>query len=192
MLTIQASPGEHITSAAKRLAEAATAKGTAKLTFNDVTVTAKPGDTADAIVARWDAEMERRRVAYINSDDGKAAAKAREDGIAAMQEKHDLLMQDLRSLDWSNDVAVLDWICAMQEPSDCSGVAVRKGEIIGTFAAHGFHPNVNVGNAFNGKDRDNHFRYIVGQALDCLQRVSIHGIVHKFSDDWKRQFLYRK
>jgi hypothetical protein len=145
--------------------------------------------TAEDIVEEWRQTVNARSIAYVNSPEGKAAAAAREAKIAEMQEAHDLAIQDLRSLDWSSDVAVLDWVCRIQGATDHIGVVVRTQEIVDTFRRHGFEPSVNCGDAFKPDDRDNVHRYIVGQALDNLGSMgAIRGIIHKFAGDWKSRF----
>lgn len=96
---------------------------------------------------------------------------------------------EVRGVFNQTDVAVLDWLCAIQDSTDHVSVAVDKAAIIGAFESAGFKPNVNCGPAFREDDRDNVFRYLVGQALDGLQSVAIHEIIHKFSDDWKAKFV---
>lgn len=39
----------------------------------------------------------------------------------------------------------------------------------------------------DAEDRENVFRYIVGQCLDGLKSVAIHSIMHKFVAGWKKQ-----
>ena len=99
-------------------------------------------------------------------------------------------MEQLPNLDFANQEAVLDWICEFQDPSDHIGVAKNQGEVLKIFAEHGYQTSVNTGEAFNGEDRDNFARYIVGQALDGLKGDvgAIHQVVHKFTDDWKKKF----
>ncbi len=187
---IECLAGDHILTAAKRLIKAALDHGEATTTFNGVTLTARPGDTPESIAYAYDRECEALHRAYINSPEGKAAAAARDAEIADLQEKHDCLMRDLLSLDFSSDVAVLDWICSMQESSERIGVVVCRDDIVSIFARHGLLPNVNTGSAFRESDRDNSYRYIVGQALDCLSRGGgIHGIIHHFTDKWKDRFV---
>lgn len=191
METIELCAGEHVQKASIRLSVAAASHGAAKMEFNDVTVIAKAGDTPDQIVNRWQAQQDAAHQAYINSDAGKAAAAAREKEVQRLQNKHDDLMVDLQSLDFASDVAVLDWLCAMQEPSDHIRVATRNADIVRIFSDHGFEAGVNCGDNYQKDDRDNAFRYLVGQCLSGLKSVAIHGIIHKFAADWKERFVAR-
>ena len=189
MHAIEGSPGEHISAAAKRLCAAASEHGQASLKFNDVTLIANAGDTADSVERDFDKQCRERHIAWINSPEGKASAVRRDAQIASMQERHDCLMRDLAALDFTDDVAVLDWLCAMQEPTDHVGVQVDRAGIVAAFARHGFEPNVNTGAAYRDADRDNSFRYLVGQALSTLQACAIHGMVNDFTARWKTRFV---
>lgn len=189
MIEVHVQAGEHIDSAIKALVSAAQQHGSAKATFNDVQLVADANSTASGLLSEWSRKQEEAAVAYRNSPEGKAAAADHETRIQSAQETHDRLVQDLATLDFKNDVAVLDWICAIQDSTDHVGVAVNKPAIASAFAAAGYEPAVNIGKDFKPDDRDNVFRYIVGQALNCLQSVAIHGMTHTFVANWKDKFL---
>lgn len=189
MHTIEGRAGEHISTAAERLCAAAAEHGEALMKFNDVTLIARSGDSPDDVVRDFEKQCDERHIAWINSPEGRAFAARRDAEIAALQERHDCLMRDLAALDFQDDVAVLDWLCAMQEPSDRTGVMVDSAGIIAAFSRHGFGPGVNTGDDYRADDRDNSFRYIVGQALSTLQACAIHGIVRDFAKRWKDRFV---
>ena len=189
MQTIDFLGGEHIASAAAKLVEAAKAHGAAKGKFNDIELIAKPDSSPDDLVAYFERECAARSEAYRNSPEGKEAAKASNDCRASLQAKHDALMDCLPALDWKNDVAVLDWICAMQEPSDHVGVISRRETIVSAFERHGFKAGANCGKNYRDGDRENTFSYLVGQALSGLKEgPAIHSIIHKFASEWHTRF----
>lgn len=181
--------GVHINKAAEILIAAATEHGEAHGIFNEIMLKASPSMTVAEVVADYHQRLDAREVAWRNSPEGQAAERDREERVRASQEKHDLLVRGLASLDFTNDIAVLDWLCAIQDATDHVSVVVRKNEILETFKRHGFEPGANCGDNFKGDDRENVFRYIVGQALGTLQHVAIHGIIHKFAADWKAEFV---
>jgi len=181
--------GIHISTAAQMLVEAAWKTGDARGTFNDITLTAARGETADDIIARYNSECEKRAEAYRRSRDGIKAAEDNRLEIQAAQATHDRLIIELATIDWSDRGVILDWICAMQGPSDRSGVNKDTATILATFAQHGYRPGVNCDEAFKPGDADNEFHWLVGQALATLQLVAIHGVVHKFAADWKSKYL---
>lgn len=189
--TVRAKLGQDVSEFAAELAEIARRHGKARGIHNDIDIVADVTSTVGDLVAQWQKKVHDKRVAYINSPEGIAAAAEREARIVAMQERHDNLVRDLSTLDFANDVAVINWLCAVQGSTDHVGVIVNKERIISAFREAGFAANANCGSAFKEYDRDNVFRWIVGQALDCLDRVSIHGVIHKFADDWKNKFCAR-
>lgn len=182
-------PGLHIRDAAILLTNTANEHGEAEGTFNGVTLRAAPGAEPRDIEAEFDREIARRAEEYRNSPEGRSAAEKSNAERAALQAKHDDLMKRLPSLDFKNRLAVMEWLCAMQEPSDRIGVIVRKETICAAFAKHGFLPNANCGGEFRPDDCDNVFRYLVGQALSGLSDgPAIHGVIHKFAADWRDKF----
>lgn len=189
MIKLEAHAGQHVEGFAADLIEAAKQHGSAEGVHNGALMVATPSSTVAELVAQWDRKQQEAAVAYRNSPEGQAAAAADEASVQAAQEKHDLLMQDLATLDFASDVAVLDWLCAFQDVSDNGSVAKSTGAVSGAFKAAGFAENANCGPNYKPDDRDNAFRYIVGQALDGLRTVAIHGIIHKFAADWRAKFV---
>jgi len=181
--------GCHINTAARMLVEAARDGTGAFGHFNDIRLNATPAATAESIVEFFNNETVRRHDAYKKSPAGKAAEVEREQRRRDAQATHDGLMVRLRTLDFSNDVAVLDWICAMQGASDHVGVIVRRETIASAFEKRGFVENANCGEDYRAGDRENMFRYLVGQALNGVKSgPAIHPIIHKFVGEWKAQF----
>lgn len=189
---IEFGAGTHIAEAAKMLVAARDREGCpVQGQFNDIVLVADLATTPDDIVVAFNRECARRSKEYRNSPEGKRAAAETEQRRSAAQSKHDALMAALPSLDMSNDTAVLDWLCGMQEPSDHVGVIIRRSTIVSVFESAGFVANANTGKNYKEGDRANMFRYLVGQALDGLKRgPAIHPIIHKFSDEWRKKFLH--
>jgi hypothetical protein len=188
MHTVKFGAGTHISEAAIQLVDAAELYGEACGTFNEIELRASKGTEAAAVVASFNAQLDAREEAWNASPEGISYRAKQLAEIAAAQEKHDAMVAGLATLDFANGVAVLDWICGIQDATDHVGVNVARDQIISQFAAHGFEPNVNCGDAFKADDRENVLRWIVGQALDGLRSVAIHGIIHKFAGEWKSKF----
>lgn len=189
MQQIEFGAGEHISRAACRLVAAAQKYGEAKGQFNDIELTATKATIPQDITAYFDAECARRSEAYRASPEGISAAKRNQDEIEAMEAERDRLMAVLPTLDFSNQVDVLDWLCAIQVPSDRSGVAVDSKTVLDAFGGHGLIAGANCGKDFDGESRDNFYRYIVGQGLSGLKDgPAIHGIINKFTAEWKVKF----
>lgn len=181
--------GTPIDKAAEMLVAAAVTHGFASGKFNDIELTADASTKPEAILAYWEKETAARSEAYRNSPEGIQAEREREQRRADAQQKHDALMRKLPTLDMSNDSAVLDWLCQMQEPSDHVGVIVRRQTIVQAFEKAGYEAGANCGKDYRKGDRANMFRYLVGQALDGLKRgPAIHSILHKFAAEWRAAF----
>ena len=189
MKEVHFSAGSHIDDAAKILVAAATEHGQATGKFNDIALTADRSSTPESIAAFYTSECERRADAYRKSPAGIAAAAASKKDRSERQAEHDALIKRLSSLDWSSDAEVLAWMVAMQEPSDRIGVVVDRKTIVSAFEQHGFVAGANCGADYKRGDRDNEFRWLIGQALSGLKDgPAIHGIIHKFAADWRRRF----
>ena len=190
MVEIATHLGESIDNAAVRLVQAADEHGEATAKFNDIELFAAKGFAAEGVVRHYMDEVEKRSRAWRASPEGRRVEQERETRRSEMQAKHDNLVRRLPSLDMSNDVAVLEWLCQMQEPSDHTGVILQRQNIVSKFEAAGYKPNENTGDDFRKDNRANVFRYLVGQALAGLKEgPAIHGILHSFAADWRRDFV---
>lgn len=188
-VNIKFSPGTHIEQAAEQLVAAAVEHGTATGQFNDVPLTADASSTPAEIVSRWNSESDARAAAWRASPEGKKAEQESNQRRADAQTLHDSLMKRLPALNMKDDAAVLDWLCQMQGPTDHVGVIVRRDTIVSHFEKAGYRSNVNYGDDFKPRDRDNVFRYLVGQALHGLKEgPAIHPILHKFAAEWRADF----
>jgi hypothetical protein len=183
--------GTHIAAAAKMLVDAvAKTHEPVQGKFNDILLVADVSSTPDGIVAFFDQQCAIRAEEYRNSPEGKRAEQETEERRSRLQQTHDSLMRKLPSLDMRDQVAVLDWLCQMQEPSDHIGIILRRATIVSAFEKAGFVANANTGKAYKADDRDNSFRYLVGQALAGLKDgPAIHSILHKFTKEWRAKFL---
>lgn len=182
-------PGEDIGSAARRLTKAAYVSGYATGTFNDVVLEAHSDTAAYDVVMHYNRECARRRTEYEASPEGQAEIAARNDERQRLQSLHDELVAQLDILDFSNDSDVIDWLSQMQEPSDRIGVTVDRERILAAFRSHGLVPGMDVSPRFNSNDRASFYRWLVGQALEGIKTISIHGIFHKFAREWREKFV---
>lgn len=188
MRTIEFMPGTRVDEAAAELVHVAEKYGEAQGSFNQIMLTAKRDTAPEDIVEYFHRESAARAEAWRNSPEGKAYEARRVADVATNQAVHDRLVAQLPELDFGNPVSVLNWLCAIQGATDHAGVSVNKAAILEAFTAHGFTPGANCGADFRADDSDNVFRWLVGQALDGLQHVAIHGVIHDFAAGWKAKF----
>lgn len=191
-ITYEPGLGETIESAAKTAATIAWHRSNGHqvfLKFNDIVI---PADLCShRIMDAYKAECNRRAEAYRQSDEGKRAAREREERKAEAQRKVDDLMRELPHLDFRNLNEVISWVERLQPASDHAGVIVPVNVVIGAFREHGFEANANTGDAFDGNDERNYAGCVVGQALDGLSSMgAIHPMVVDFADRWRT--LFRK
>lgn len=189
MHTVHFGPGEHISRAACRLVDAAKKYGEANGFFNEIELVATSTSLPQDITEYFTTEIARQSAAYWASPAGIAAKKRDQEEIATAEKIRDRLLLELPSLDFSNETAVLDWLCALQVPSDRVGVKIDAVPILSAFERHGLLPGMNCGDDFDGENRANFYGYIVGQGLTGLKDgPAIHWIINKFTDQWKEKF----
>lgn len=188
MIEVEFGAGCHISKAAEMLCAAADEHGEASGTFNDITLSATRGIEPAAVVADFEAKTAAAAKIYRESPAFRAAEERRQQTRREMQDRHDALMARLPALDWNDDVAVLDWCCEMQEPSDHVGVIVRRDTILAEFAKHSFTPNMRTGTDYIPDSRLVSHAYLIGQAMSGIESVAIHPIIHKFATEWKERF----
>lgn len=159
------------------------------ITWNGVEVNVGPDSEVDNVVKHWEDQQRAKQLAYEQSDEYKANQEKQQKEVEALQRTADLLVEELKTLDFSNLQLVLNWLCAIQEPGDRIGVTTDRELIIKTFNDNGYFENVNIGNDFNGEDRENFARYIIGQGLDGISRMGApHQVIYRFVDQWKEKF----
>lgn len=180
--------GEDIESAARRLVNAAYEHGFAVGTFNGVELKACQETAAHDVVMHYTRDTARRQEEWDASPEGKAQLSAWADERQRLQSLHDELVAQLDTLDFSKDCDVIDWLSQMADPSDRIGVTIDRRRILSAFKAHGLVPGMDVGVRFKSDDKHSFYRWLVGQALDGVQKSSIHGIFHKFAREWREKF----
>lgn len=189
MFEVVFSPGQHIARAAEELSSAANEHGAATGTFNDIVLTALRGQPPQEIVASFDEQLRESGRRYRESPAGIAAAKAAASRLSDSQAIYDGHMASLAVLDFNSQAAILDWLCGIQDATDHVGVLTIPSEITLAFAKHGYEPGVYCGDKFDGESPDIFARWVIGQALDGLQKIgAIHPIIHKFAGQWKSKF----
>lgn len=189
MKKINVGAGTHISNLAKKMvASFASDNQPVQGEFNGIILVADQNSTVESIQKDYSDQSDAQVEAYRNSPEGQKDAREREERIQCLMAQRDALMTELSTLDFSSNVAVLDWLCAMQDPSDHVDVSVDKQVILSTFAQHGLVPNMNTGSAYNGEDEDNSAKYVIGQGLSTLEFCSIHHMVNDFAEEWKKKF----
>lgn len=158
--------------------------------FNGIKVIADRYSTIKSVLDDFSKQNEERRVKYHNSPEYKELVKISAINSKKTTETLREKIEQLKTLDFVNLVLVLDWLCEVQPFTDTIGNDDMCAEIVDIFNEHEYSANVNVGNYYDGNDKDNVALYIIGQALDCLQSIgAIHPVVIGFTEQWKNKFL---
>jgi len=183
-------PGEDIGTSAKRAIELADKHNCeCEFTFNGTLLIANSNLTADELVNRFHKQLDLDREEYEKSDEYKELVKKSTAEVLELSKQRNVLISHLINLDFHDVSNVLDWMVQFQPISDRVGVAIDSGYIIIHFESKGYLPNANTGEDFDESDKDNFARYIIGQGLDGLNRISsIHPMLVKFTEDWNTKF----
>lgn len=192
-VTIEPQLGRNVSEVAKEMVAAVKAGAkSAHAVFNEVSLVAVRGTTVSDIEAQLHAGYAAASEAYRKSPEGIAAKAKEQSDRRNMQATADALMVEFKTLDMASDVAVLDWLDRFQDPSDNTTIRTDTKRVIEGLKAAGYVSNANCGPAFNESDRDNYARYLVGQALSCLESVgAIHQVFGTMHERWKAKFLTR-
>lgn len=182
--------GEDIGHAAEEMVKLVAEHGEISADFNGIPLRAVAGTTSEDIESSFRATMAAENAKWLGSSEYADQNAKREIELAKKQAACNSLIEQLHSLDFKDDVTILTWLQEFTPLSDDTGVKCNSSLVIETFKQHGFEPSVNIGEKFNGENRDNYFRYIVGQGLACLKSVgAIHQVIHTFIERWNKTFI---
>ena len=183
--------GEHVSGTAARLAIITGLTGQdCQAQFNDVTIIAHPGDSVETLSEFYSAESRRRHEEWERSEKGQEYRRKQEETRARLQKVIDDAMLVLPTIDFTDFSAVIDWLSSIRDASDHVGVVRPHELILQTFHERGFEPNVFCNDAFVKGDKEIEARWLIGQALSCLQGSvhAIHQMFDHFADLWREQF----
>lgn len=161
-----------------------TAKQSVSFTFNGESLTVKPDDLPWRLADQWRKNMEERRREYANSPEGRAAAAAR----AAEAERLTKIAADLLHDAAPNltTLPVAVGLCAAW--ADCGHIDARIpwSEYAESLRAAGYIEGDGVGRTDLEHAPVAFGRYIVGQAIACMERgMPPHPIVSVFAERWR-------
>ena len=138
--------------------------------FNGTKFEVIPGDTFDKVKKRYKTIRDKQQEAYFASDEYKqkqSEQKIRENANTALVNE---LLQEAKQIDWSNIPVVLEFLNRTVDPfgytyTDKFAIATIKDHLVDA----GYIAGEKTGENFNGEDKENSGRYLIGQALDCVQ-----------------------
>ena len=157
---------------------------TVRASFNDYELVVTPEDDPVEVLRKFNTEMDRRDAEYRASPEYKKAQEELEQRKAVQRKKIKLLCDNYP--DFKNIDAVVEWL---EKASECDIISLRGLGIVPRFEVNGYHPNVNCYDKFNANDKDNFGRWLIGQALSCIESFgNIHPIFKDHAKQWRDRF----
>lgn len=152
--------------------------------FNGIELVAKTGNTIAQVEADWAGKDAEKTAKYLASPEYKQSQIDRQARLKVLQTKSDVLMDELKTLNFKDMGAVLSWVSEMEQCRDHSGVRYNFQTIKDTFEAHGFYKGMNCGTQFDKDDEINFGSWIVGQTLEEIYPP----MAGHFYKQWKERF----
>lgn len=177
--------GTHINVAIKKALEIAREENEdVNFTFNGINFVIKSVDDECCALKKYNEISNEEYEKWKNSDEGKRQERERKERIE--NEKGNIRKLLSNPPNFCDEMSVLDWL---MEIENCNSVYIYGNDIIKLFEKNGYISNVNCGEDYNKDDKDNVLRYIVGQALDGIDKVgAIHPVLTRFVEDFKRDY----
>ena len=187
---VKARPGEYIGRVDARAVQVANQRSEEHwFRFNDMILTVTPGATESDVIAEYERRDRERVAAYEASPEGQRRAAEAAGQVKRAQADVDLAVLALDKLDFRDVNAVLAWCERFTTAADLIGVNAPRAEILSWFRMCGWMPNMNCDAEFNGEDRDNFAGYVIGQALDGIDKMGVpHPLLHGFVEQWRQKF----
>lgn len=162
--------------------------------FNGVKLEATGSSTIDSIVETFRDKLTRKHEEYLRSDEYiQWRIKKDVELKTKSEEAKKLTLYFNNNLDFSNLAEVLDWLKQIQPYTDRIEIDMSGKEIVNKLISYGYKEGENVGNDFDGENKENFARYIIGQCIEGLIHVgAIHPMCCNFINDWNRKFNNKK
>jgi hypothetical protein len=182
-------PGERIKTFAKLLiAERTKLTQVTYGSFNGIELIAKWGKADHVLTGEYYKRLRKSSDVYLNSDRHKFFLKQEEEAQVRRVATAERLILEFETLDFSDEVAVLLWMYQAQDISDRN--LIPNPVVFDKLILEGYKINENIKEAFNGEDRINYARYIIGQALSFMETIpfGMHKMVYYAVEEWAEQF----
>lgn len=179
MKTYEPMAGESITETAKQMiALAKKTKGVVKAKFNDIEITAKPGDKFDTIVEYYQTESKRRHDEYVSSPEYKKRQREAEEA----QRRQDLMLKGALAAA-PEKMTLRDeegWKKAVAANTDGYGGGVisfaeRWARLMEGRMVNGDTLEACAEEAFSLADNEGITGFMYGCAVSILSQVWVHG-----------------
>lgn len=141
------------------------------------------------IVDHYHATLDARHKEWVSSAEGKAYEARRQEEFASQLEKVRALEAQLPAIVDDRD-ALVAWVGAFGEVNDHVDIKIDRNGILGLLNGAGYQANDCVGDKFDGENKDNFARWLIGQAMDGLLRRGgrVRPIAAKFAKEYAEKF----
>ena len=158
--------------------------------FNGAILFVDDNSTVESIVSDYHITLERNAEEYRKTDKYKERERQRKEETNKLQTEADNMMERFKIMDKTDTLTLLQWLSDFQQYSDRIDVHTDNQLLLKELKNLGYTSGMNCGDEFKAKDKYNFAAWIVGQCIECLERVgSIHQVVIKFVEDWKKEFI---
>lgn len=158
--------------------------------FNGVNLFVDDNSTIDSIVNDYHVGLEKNAEEYRKTDEYKERDQQRKEETKRLQSEADVKMEEFKIMDKTNTLTLLQWLSDFQQYSDRIDINIDNRLILNELKSLGYTSGINCEDEFKAKNKDNVAAWIVGQCIECLERVgAIHQVVQKFVEDWKKEFI---
>lgn len=155
--------------------------------FKGVTLFVDENSTVESIVNDYIVTLEKNAEEFRKTDEYKEMERQRKEETQRLQIEADIKMEEFKTMDKTDTLALLQWLSDFQQYSDRIGVHTDNRLIINELKSLGYASGMNCGDEF--KDKDNFAAWIIGQCISGLERFgAIYQVIHKFVEDWKKEF----
>lgn len=156
-----------------------------KITFNRIEFYASVCESVDTVRERYMTEFNKIEEKRKESKNYIQQRKARKLEIEARNDEMFNLMKEFAKIDYSDHYELIDWFHRLHPIANDSDVYTASKEIVFTLETFGYKKNANLNEEFDRNDSTNYAKYIIGQAIVCLDKVgSMPDVLNRFMIEW--------
>jgi hypothetical protein len=135
-------------------------------------------------------DVEEKHKKYLESPECAATLLKQEKEAKRLAMEAGALMEEAKTMDWRDMAVVLGWLAKIQPYTDHVDLEEFHEEVHSLLKSHGFAANVNLEKKFQENNPRNYAEYIIGQAMDGLERIgAMHPTVQTFVERWRAKFI---
>lgn len=149
-------------------------------TYNGVTFEVLPDDK-DITVGELSRKFDSIKIHRVLEENNKVEKRTRQLTETAIES-----IDKLSQLDFTNLNDVINW---MDDFQSIRGVSYDKDKIVSIFQKNGFNAGMNTGKNFDGENKENYAKWLIGQALKGLiNDGQVAQMFSEYAEKWKKKF----